>query len=44
MKSIHPVWKNGQIVPTQPDDWPEETALAVEPIEESGITRGGTSR
>jgi hypothetical protein len=33
MKSIHAVWKNGQIVPTQPVDWPEGTALAVEPLE-----------
>jgi hypothetical protein len=33
MNSIHAVWKNGQIVPTQPVNWPEGTALAVEPIE-----------
>ena len=33
MKAIHAIWKNGQIVPTQPVDWPEGTALAVEPIE-----------
>src|SRR5208337_236612 len=38
MKSIHAVWKNGQIVPTQPVDWPEGTALVVEPIEESLVT------
>ena len=38
MKTIHAVWKNGQIVPTQPVDWPEGTALAVEPIEESLVT------
>jgi len=37
-KTIHAVWKNGQIVPTQPVDWPEGTALAVEPIEESLVT------
>jgi hypothetical protein len=35
MKTIHAVWKNGQIIPTQAVDWPEGTALAVEPIEES---------
>ncbi|MFI5454174.1 MAG: hypothetical protein ACHRXM_01865 [Isosphaerales bacterium] len=34
MKTIHAVWQNGQIVPTQPVDWPEGTALAVEPIED----------
>jgi hypothetical protein len=34
VKAIHAIWKNGQIVPTQPVDWPEGTALAVEPIEE----------
>jgi hypothetical protein len=33
-KTIHAVWRNGQIVPTQPVDWPEGTALAVEPISE----------
>ena len=38
MKTIHAVWKNGQIVPMQPVDWPEGTALAVEPIEESLVT------
>ena len=38
MKMIHAVWKNGQIVPTQPVDWPEGTALAVEPIEELLVT------
>ena len=38
MTTIHAVWKSGQIVPTQPVDWPEGTALAVEPIEESLVT------
>ncbi len=38
MKAIHAIWKNGQIVLTQPVDWPEGTALAVEPIEESLVT------
>jgi hypothetical protein len=33
MKSIQAIWINGQIIPTQPVDWPEGTALAVEPIE-----------
>jgi hypothetical protein len=32
-KAIPAIWTNGQIVPTQPVDWPEGTALAVEPIE-----------
>jgi hypothetical protein len=35
MNTIHAVWKDGQIVPMQPVDWPEGTALAVKPIEES---------
>jgi hypothetical protein len=35
--AILAIWKNGQIVPTQPVDWPEGTALAVEPIEEQGL-------
>jgi hypothetical protein len=35
MKTIRAVWKNGQILPTQPVDWPEGPALAVEPIAES---------
>lgn len=34
MKNAIPaIWTNGQIIPTQPVDWPEGTALAVEPIE-----------
>jgi hypothetical protein len=35
MKAIRAIWKDGRIIPTQPVDWPEGTALAVEPIEES---------
>ena len=38
MKPIHAIWIDGRIVPTQPVDWPEGTALAVEPIEESLVT------
>jgi len=34
MRAIHAIWKDGQIVPTQPVDWPDGTALTVEPIEE----------
>jgi len=34
MKTIHAIWKNGQIVPTQPIDWPDGTTLIIEPIEE----------
>jgi hypothetical protein len=34
MKTIHAIWKNGQIVPTQPIDWPDGTTLSIEPIEE----------
>lgn len=35
MKSIHAIWKDGRIVPTQPVDWPDGTALSVEPLEQS---------
>jgi hypothetical protein len=38
MKTIHAIWKDGQIVPTQAVDWPERTALTVEPIEGSLVT------
>jgi hypothetical protein len=39
MNTIRAVWKNGQILPTQPVDWPEGTALSVGPIiEESRVT------
>jgi Protein of unknown function DUF104 len=38
MKTIRAVWKNGQILPVQPVDWPEGTTLAVEPIDESLAT------
>jgi hypothetical protein len=34
MKAIPAVWKGGKIVPTQPVDWPEGTALVVEPVDE----------
>jgi predicted DNA-binding antitoxin AbrB/MazE fold protein len=34
MKAIQAIWQNGQIIPTQPVDWPEGTELAVEAIEE----------
>lgn len=35
MKAIRAIWKDGRIVPTQPIDWPEGTALVVEPVDES---------
>jgi hypothetical protein len=41
MKAIHAIWKNGQIIPTQPVDWPEGTALAVEPLEEHEALEAG---
>ncbi len=34
MKAVHAIWKNGLIVPTQPVDWPEGTALVVEPVDQ----------
>ena len=33
MKTIHAIWKDGQIVPVEPVDWPEGTPLSVEPRE-----------
>jgi hypothetical protein len=38
LKTIRAVWRDGQILPTQPVDWPEGTALTVEPVEESVAT------
>ena len=34
MKAIHAIWKDGQIIPTEPVDWPDGTALTIEPVEE----------
>jgi hypothetical protein len=34
MKAIHGIWKNGQIIPTQPIGWPDGTTLSIAPIEE----------
>jgi hypothetical protein len=34
MKAIRAIWKHGEIIPTQPVDWPDGTTLTVEPIEE----------
>jgi hypothetical protein len=36
MKTIHAIWKNGQIVTTEPIDWPDGTTLSIEPIEVAG--------
>jgi hypothetical protein len=33
MKAIHGIWKNGQVVPAQPVDWPDGTTLSIAPIE-----------
>jgi hypothetical protein len=38
LKTIRAVCRDGQILPTQPVDWPEGTALTVEPIEEAVAT------
>jgi hypothetical protein len=35
MNPIKATWTNGQIVPTEPVDWPEGSQLLVEPIERS---------
>ncbi len=32
MNSIRATWTNGQILPTEPVDWPEGSALLVEPL------------
>lgn len=31
MKAIQAIWKDGQIVPVEPVDWPDGTSLSVEP-------------
>jgi hypothetical protein len=41
MNAIKATWTNGQILPTEPVDWPEGSALVVEPIaisERLGLT------
>ena len=38
MKAVHAVWRNGGIVPTQPVDWPDGTALVVEPVDPPGAS------
>jgi hypothetical protein len=38
MKTITATWKNGQILPDEPVDWPEGCRLSVEPVQsEIGI-------
>jgi predicted DNA-binding antitoxin AbrB/MazE fold protein len=36
MNAITAIWTNGQIVPSEPVDWPEGTRLVVRLIESSG--------
>jgi hypothetical protein len=41
LKAIEATWTNGQIVPSEPVDWPEGSKLLVEPIlvgEKIGMT------
>jgi hypothetical protein len=41
MKSIEAIWTNGQIVPSEPVDWPEGSKLLVEPLpaaDKAGLT------
>jgi hypothetical protein len=38
MKAIQAIWKDGRIIPSQPVDWPDGTALNVEPVEELSET------
>ena len=32
MHAIKAIWTNGQIIPAEPVDWPEGSALLVEPL------------
>jgi hypothetical protein len=41
MKAIHGIWKSGQIIPTQPIDWPDGTTLSIAPIEEPHLDESG---
>lgn len=34
MKAITATWKNGQIMPDQPADWPEGCRLKIEPLDQ----------
>ena len=34
MKTIHAIWKDGRIIPTQPVDWPDGTTLTIEAAEQ----------
>lgn len=36
MNAIMATWKNGQIMPSEPVDWPEGSRLLVEPLEVRG--------
>lgn len=42
MNAIMATWKNGQIMPSEPVDWPEGIRLLVEPIELNGQKVGLT--
>jgi hypothetical protein len=35
MNAIKAVWTNGQIVPSEPVDWPDGSQLLVEPLQSS---------
>ena len=39
MKAISATWKNGQILPNEPVNWPDGCRLSVEPIE-AGVEIG----
>ncbi|QDV39194.1 hypothetical protein [Tautonia plasticadhaerens] len=40
MRAIPAIWKDGRIVPTQPVDWPDGTALSVEPLASAAEAEG----
>ena len=42
MNTIRATWENGQIVPSEPVDWPEGLALLVEPVIHNGERMGLT--
>ncbi|HWB13859.1 MAG TPA: hypothetical protein VG826_31825 [Pirellulales bacterium] len=42
MHSIKATWTKGQIVPSEPIDWPEGSQLVVEPIAPNGAQMGLT--
>ena len=44
MHAIKAIWKDGQILPSEPVDWPEGSELIVEPYPSGSKTNGRDAR